>query len=119
MLPNFTGTDQFSPDYMEELEAFRERLRDSKKVDGEMYKEFLDAVGDFIADLADIDPNVLQSKVEQIFDHIEAMFPNEEMYKLAYRSEEMRRMLGTVLQRISYMLGESPENIAELLLSRP
>lgn len=116
------GTETFTPDYMEELAAFRYKIREQrfpsnvKPGEPNQYEEFVNAVNDLIVDLANIEPNFLQSKINQIFSHLESMFPNEELYDKELRQKEIYRMLGTVLKRISYMLGESPEDVAKIFI---
>lgn len=120
--PGKAGKEIFSPDYMEELEAFRNRVRDQrlpsnvKPGEQSQYAEFIDAINDLIVDLANIDPDFLSSKINQIFNHLEAMFPGGELYSPKYRQAEIDRMLGAVTRRIAYLLGESPESVANLFM---
>lgn len=116
-MPEYVGTEQFLPTYLSELGEYGLKIRDAEITGDPEYEEFLDILGDLIADLAKINPEVLEIKINQIFDHLEAMFPNNELYPRKDRALEISRMLGEVMSRIAFILGEPVEVIAQSLLS--
>jgi hypothetical protein len=81
----------------------------------ERWEEMMDSIGDLLEDLRNIDLDVLGQKLNQVLDHLETMFPNEELYKKSYRAAEIARLLGTIKFRIESMLSKDPESLYSLL----
>ena len=81
--------------------------------DESKWEEMVDSVGDLLEDLRGVDPDVLEQKLNRILDHLETMFPNEELYQKDHRQAEIDRLVGTVKNRINAMTSMSPEELYE------
>lgn len=107
MFQHSAKDNQFRAIYREELTAL-----DNKIVqDEQKYEEFIDILGDVMEDIRNASVPMLKTKLNQILDHLELMFPNEELYKKAHRDVEVARMLGTVQRRIEFLNSLSPEEV--------
>ena len=100
--------------YYEELSLIDYNLAN----DEQKYEEFVDSLGEILGELKDLDVDSISSKLNQVLDHLEAMFPNEELYKKSHRAAELKRMIGTLELRIKSMLEKTPEELFNILTGK-
>lgn len=106
--------DQFDIFYREELNSLNNIIAQ----DEQKYEEFIDIIGDLMETVKNVSMPMLETKIKQILDHLELMFPNEELYKNQHRDVEAARLLGTVQRRIDRLSSLTPEEVFTALTQK-